>query len=193
MAVVSSTHAKRSLLGVGHDHEHERTGRDSPVSAPAGYLPPAEDDYADYDDDSAGFGTSKGDSAINNARGVGQDNANQQSQYGQNERRSQSVGIGSSVSGQSAQRRNQQDGNQRVKFGQRINQNIENNGLTEQQGSRRNQQQAGRRNQQKGQRQNQFGPDTDEDDALGTYGNVQEQEQSLNNQQNSRQEGGSRK
>ena len=149
--MVSSTHdiEKRSLLRVGQDHEHyehhdehERTGRDRPVAAPAGYLPPAEDDYADYDDDSAGFGTSKGDSTNNGVRGFGQqgqDNENQQSQYGQNEKTSQSVGIGSSVSGQSAKRRNQQNGNQRVKFGQRINQNIGNAGLIKQQSSRRNQ------------------------------------------------------
>ena len=30
-------------------HDLERTGRDSHSSAPSGYLPPGEDDYADYD------------------------------------------------------------------------------------------------------------------------------------------------
>eukprot|EP00091_Calanus_sinicus_P017811 TRINITY_DN3867_c0_g1_i1.p1 TRINITY_DN3867_c0_g1~~TRINITY_DN3867_c0_g1_i1.p1 ORF type:complete len:149 (-),score=37.47 TRINITY_DN3867_c0_g1_i1:497-943(-) len=136
LARVFSSHVleKRSLLGVGQDHAHhehhqhheelERTGRDSPVSAPAGYLPPAEDDYGDYDDDSAGFGTGKDDSTNNDARGFdqqGQASENQQSQYGQNAISPQRDAIDNSLILQSANGKTQQDGNQRVKFGQQKN------------------------------------------------------------------------
>ena len=194
--MVSSSHVleERSLLGVGQDHEHhhehhdehERTSRDSPVSAPSGYLPPAEEDYADYDDDSAGFGSGKDDSTNSKARGFdqqGQASENQQSQYGQNAISPQSGTVGNSLRRQSANGRKLQVGNQRVKFGERINQNFQNTGLKTQQGSRRNPE--GREgNQQKAQRTNQFDLENDQDGSLGTYGN--ELDQNLNNQQQDR-------
>jgi hypothetical protein len=59
-------------------------------SAPEGYLAPAEEDYADYDNDSARFEKGEGGSTNGDARGFGQqglgsDYGDQQGQYGQNE------------------------------------------------------------------------------------------------------------
>merc|ERR1719431_1475949 len=99
VSIVISSHVlqKRSILEDGdHHHNHqlkqERIGRDTPVSAPAGYLPPTGDDYEDYSDDSARFGAGNDNSDANEIRGFGQeadDYDDGQTQYGQTQNKRQ--------------------------------------------------------------------------------------------------------